>query len=168
MNLRIHPRLPRISRIAVKTQAALTKPSPRTSPRSGPRQAVQTPELDLYFLRAHTHGMLRRYLYTSLQTCRIGSTLDTPIGRGWVTSRPIVTFEDALIFVHDMERAIASLPSLDRDVLTRVVLQEWTHEETGTLLGMCTRTVASRLAKALDLLSQKLISMELLILPEAA
>jgi DNA-directed RNA polymerase specialized sigma24 family protein len=125
------------------------------------------PELDLYFYRRQTHGMVRRYFYTALQTERIGSTLADASCRGWVSSRPIRSFEDALIFVHDMERCIQSLPSLDRDLLNRIVIQEYTHAEAAVLLGMSERTVAYKLPVALDRLTRKLIDAELLILPEA-
>ncbi len=125
-------------------------------------------EIELYMLRAHAHGLLRRYLYASLQTSRVGSTMRDPVGRGWVSSRPLVTFEDALIFVHDMERCIKSLDSLDRDMLTRVVIQEYTQSEASVLLGMSVRTMSYKFPAAMDRLTRKLIEAELLILPEAS
>ena len=76
------------------------------------------PEIDPYFYRKHTHGMLRRYLYCAMQTSRVASSLRDPLGRGWVSSRPIRTFEDAIIFVHDMDKCLQSLPSLDRAKFT--------------------------------------------------
>ncbi len=51
-------------------------------------EPVEVPELDLYMMRKHTHGLLRRFLYASFQPCRVGSTLRDPVGRGWVSSRP--------------------------------------------------------------------------------
>lgn len=125
------------------------------------------PELDPYFYRRQTHGMVRRYFYTALQTERIGSTLADASCHGWVSSRPIRSFEDALIFVHDMERCMQSLPSLYRDLLRRIVIQEYTQAEAAPLLGMSERTVAYKLPAALDRLTRKLIDAELLILPEA-
>lgn len=130
-------------------------------------KAEEIAELELYMLRQHTHGLLRRYLYASFQTCRVGSTMRDPVGRGWVSSRPITTFEDALIFVHDMERCIKSLPSLDRDIITRVVLQEYTQTEAAVLLGMGSRTMSYKFPAAMDRLTEKLIGSELLIVPES-
>ena len=121
---------------------------------------------DVFYLRAHTHGMLRRYLYASMQPCRIACTLSSPIGRGWVSSRPIRTFEDAILFVFDMEKCIKSLPSLDRDILKRVVIQEYTQSEAAQLLGMAARTLSYKFPAALDRLTAKLIEAEILILPE--
>jgi DNA-directed RNA polymerase specialized sigma24 family protein len=75
-------------------------------------------------------------------------------------------FEDAAIFVHDMEKCIKALPSLDRDILNRVVIQEYTQTEAAVLLGMATRTMSYKFAAAMDRLTAKLIEAELLILPE--
>jgi hypothetical protein len=145
-------------------------PRPSLSrPAKGKAKPVREPaEIELYMLRAHAHGLLRRYLYASLQTSRVGSTMRDPVGRGWVSSRPLVTFEDALIFVHDMERCIESLNSLDRDILTRVVIQEYTQSEAAQLLGMGSRTMSYKFPAAMDRLTKKLIEAELLILPDFA
>lgn len=138
-----------------------------TRPERKKAKPVQEPEeIELYFLRAHAHGLLRRYLYASMQPCRVGSTLRDPVGRGWVSSRPIMCFEDAAIFVHDMEKCIKALPSLDRDILNRVVIQEYTQTEAAVLLGMAARTMSYKFAAAMDRLTAKLIEAELLILPE--
>jgi DNA-directed RNA polymerase specialized sigma24 family protein len=123
-------------------------------------------ELNLCFARAHTHGLLRRFLYTAIQPCRIGSTLHAVRDHGWVSSRTITTFEDAMIFVHDMERCLDALPSLDRDILTRVVIQEHTHEDAAVLLGMSTRALSYKLPAAMDRLTAKLIEAELLLVPQ--
>ena len=60
---------------------------------------------------------LRRYLYASMQVGRAPSILGEPIGRGWASSRPIRTFEDAVIFVLDVETCLNRLGSLDRRCL---------------------------------------------------
>lgn len=110
--------------------------------------------------------MLRRYLYASMQVGRAPSILGDPVGRGWVSSRPVKTFEDALIFVLDVERCLDRLELLDRRILSRVVLQAYTYEETAALLGMSLRTVANRLGRALDRLTEQLLATGLLILPK--
>jgi hypothetical protein len=63
------------------------------------------------------------------------SILSDPVSRGWASSRPIRTFEDAVIFVLDVERCLDKLGSLDRELLSRIVLQEYTQAETATLLA---------------------------------
>src|SRR5271170_6257824 len=57
------------------------------------------PPVNLAFYRKHTESLLRRYLYASMQVGRAPSILADSVGRGWASSRPVRTFEDAVIFV---------------------------------------------------------------------
>jgi DNA-directed RNA polymerase specialized sigma24 family protein len=109
--------------------------------------------------------MLRRYLYASMQVGRAPSILGDPVSRGWASSRPIRTFEDAVIFVLDIEKCLSKLGSLDRQMLSRIVLQEYTQAEAAVLLGMCVRTISYKFPKALDRLTEKLLEAGLLVLP---
>jgi len=111
--------------------------------------------------------MLRRYLYASMQVGRSPSILSEPIARGWASSRPVRTFEDAVIFVLDIEKCLDKLGELDRQLLSRIVLQEYTQPEVASLLGMSTRTVSSKFPQALDRLTQKLLDTGLLVLPHS-
>jgi hypothetical protein len=131
-----------------------------------PPAAKEEPQVSLAFYRRHTESLLRRYLYASVQVGRAPSLLSAPVGRGWASSRPVRSFEDAVIFVLDVERCLNRLETLDQQLLSRIVLQEYTHQETAAMLGMCVRTVSSRLAKALDRLTEHLLATGLLILPD--
>jgi Sigma-70, region 4 len=122
------------------------------------------PDISVAFYRRHTEKMLRRYLYASMQVGRAPSVLGEPIARGWASSRPVKTFEDAVIFVLDIERCINELDHLDRQILFRVVLQEYTQAETACLLGMSGRTIGTRFPQALDRLTEKLLGSGLLVL----
>jgi hypothetical protein len=123
------------------------------------------PVVSLGFYRKHTEKMLRRYLYASMQVGRSPSILGDPIARGWCSSRPIRTFEDAVIFVLDVETCLKQLGSLDRQMLSRIVLQEYTQAEAAMLLGMSVRTISYRFPQALDRLTEKLLATGLLVLP---
>ena len=123
------------------------------------------PFVSLGFYRKHTESLLRRYLNASMQVGRAPSILGDPIARGWCSSRPIRTFEDAVIFVLDVEKCLDQLNSLDRMMLSRVVLQEYTQAEAATLLGMSVRTISYKFPKALDRLTEKLLESGLLVLP---
>jgi Sigma-70, region 4 len=123
------------------------------------------PPATLAFYRKHTDSLLRRYLYASTQVGRAPSILGDPVGRGWASSRPIRTFEDAVIFVLDIESCLSKLSSLDRELLSRVVLQDYTQEEAARMLGMSMRTVGYRFPLALDRLTEKLLAADLLVLP---
>ena len=109
--------------------------------------------------------MLRRYLYASMQVGRAPSILSDPVSRGWASSRPIRTFEDAVIFVLDVERCLDKLGSLDRELLCRIVLQEYTQAEAATLIGMSVRAISYKFPEALDRLTEKLLATGLLVLP---
>jgi DNA-directed RNA polymerase specialized sigma24 family protein len=123
--------------------------------------------ISLAFYRRHTESMLRRYLYASMQVGRAPSILGEPIARGWASSRPVRTFEDAVIFVLDIEKCLDQLGALDRQLLSRIVLQEYTQPEAASLLGMSVRTVGNKFPQALDRLTQKLLDTGLLVLPNS-
>lgn len=144
-----------------------TKKKRETVSLTSKRDPAPLTELDasLAFYRKHTEKMLRRYLYASMQVGRAPSVLGDSVGRGWVSSRPIRTFEDAVIFVLDVESCLKKLSSLDRQMLSRIVLQEYTQAEAAALLGMCVRTISYKFPRALDQLTQLLLDAQLLILP---
>jgi len=123
------------------------------------------PPANLAFYRKHTENLLRRYLYTSTQVGRAPSILGDPVGRGWASSRPIRTFEDAVIFVLDIENCLNKLNILDRELLSRVVLQDYTQEEAAMIMGLGMRTIGYRFPLALDRLTEKLLAADLLVLP---
>jgi DNA-directed RNA polymerase specialized sigma24 family protein len=142
--------------------AAQPQASPAKAPKADPAPA---PVVSLAFYRKHTESMLRRYLYASMQVGRAPSILGDPVSRGWASSRPIRTFEDAVIFVLDLERCLDKLGSLDRQLLSRIVLQEYTQAEAAMLLGMSVRAVSYKFSEALDKLTEKLLASGLLVLP---
>lgn len=121
--------------------------------------------ISLAFYRRHTESMLRRYLYASMQVGRSPSILSEPIARGWASSRPVKTFEDAVIFVLDIEKCLHKLGVLDRELIGRIILQEYTQPEAASLLGMSARTVSYKFPRALDKLTQQLLDTGLLVLP---
>ncbi|MGB8031966.1 MAG: hypothetical protein WCF30_20120 [Terracidiphilus sp.] len=131
----------------------------------GPEKHGHKPPANLAFYRKHTESLLRRYLYASTQVGRAPSILGDPVGRGWASSRPVRTFEDAVIFVLDIENSLNQLNVLDRELLSRVVLQDYTQEETAMMLGLGMRTIGYRVPLALDRLTEKLLAADLLVLP---
>ena len=83
--------------------------------RSEVEPEVANPPVNLAFYRKHTENLLRRYLYASMQVGRAPSILADSVGRGWASSRPVRTFEDAVIFVLDIEKCLAMWPTIMRD-----------------------------------------------------
>jgi DNA-directed RNA polymerase specialized sigma24 family protein len=123
------------------------------------------PTVTYAFYRKHTENLLRRYLYASLQVGRSPNLLGESIGRGWVSSRRVRTFEDALIFVLDVERCLNRLSAIDRQLISRIVLQEYTQAEAAALVGLSVRSVCTKLPQAIDRLTESLVKADLLILP---
>ena len=144
------------------------EPEPAAKPetRAVAKAPAAQPVVSLGFYRKHTEKMLRRYLYASMQVGRSPSILGDPVGRGWVSSRPVKTFEDAVIFVLDVEGCLNQLGSLDRQLLSRIVLQEYTQAETATLLGMSVRAICYKFPQAVDRLTEKLLETGLLVIPD--
>ena len=128
---------------------------PDPEPEPGPTYA---------FYRKHTQNLLRRYLYASMQVGRSPNLLSESVGRGWVSSRRVRTFEDALIFVLDVERCLEKLTSLDRQIISRVILQEYTHLEAAAILGVSVRSIGVKLPQAIDRLTESLVESDLLVL----
>ena len=117
---------------------------------------------DLWLYRKRTVGLLRRYMRLSIEVGRLPSLLGREFFRTRVTSYRASTFEDAVIFVHDVEHCLDKLNDFDRELIGQVVLQDFGHGETARLLGCRRRTVGRRLPEALDLLSEIFLAAALL------
>jgi hypothetical protein len=150
---------------AAHSEAAQSKPAHAESANAAGLDIAER-EVSFAFYRRHTENILRRYLYASMQIGRSPSILSDPVGRGWASSRPIRTFEDAVIFVLDVERCLDRIEPLDRQILSRVVLQEYTQAEAAVMLGMSARTISYKLPQALDRLTEHLLASGLLVLPD--
>ena len=144
-----------------------TRPEPKPARKAHPEPSpASEPSVSLAFYRRHTESMLRRYLYASMQVGRAPSILGDPVSRGWASSRPIRTFEDAVIFVLDLERCLDKIGWLERQLLGKIVLQEYTQAETAGMLGMSVRAVSYKFSQALDRLTEKLLESGLLVIPK--
>jgi len=67
---------------------------------------------DLWLYRDRTTAILLRYLRLSVETGRLPSVLGREFFRTHVTSHNLSSFEDVVIFVHDIERCISRLEPL--------------------------------------------------------
>ncbi len=125
------------------------------------RKVVVGPEMGFY--RKYTEAMLRRYLRLSMESGRVSSLLgQEEMFRGRVTSYRVRSFEDGVIFVLDVERCLSRLGEVERMLITRIALQEYTQGETATLLRMGLRTVVRRYATAMDELTELFLTRGLL------
>ncbi|MGA8539279.1 MAG: sigma factor-like helix-turn-helix DNA-binding protein [Terriglobales bacterium] len=116
------------------------------------------PEADLWPYRRRTVALLRRYARASVEVGRLPSLLGREFFRSRVTSYTMRNFEDIVIFVADMERAIEKLNTLEKKLLAMNVLEEYTVHEVARLLGYTQRTAERFLQDALDQLSRILLA----------
>ena len=106
--------------------------------------------------------MLRRYMRYSIETGRLPSVLGSEFFRAKVTSYRVSTFEDRVIFVHDMERCLEKLDEFSRQLIARHILQEHDRRETARLLQCNEKTVRRMTPLVIDMLSEILLDVGLL------
>ena len=123
---------------------------------------VQVPVTSLAFYRRYTELLLRRYMQVSMRMGKVPSVLGNCMFRGKVSSYRVQSFEDAVIFVYDVERCMAKLSPEEKELVARVALQEYTQKEAAELTGQSERTVARRYGEAIDRLTGIFLEKELL------
>ena len=112
--------------------------------------------------RGRTVAMLRRYLRYAMETGRLPSLLGREFFRTRVTSYSVSTFEDRVIFVHDMEMCLNRLDEFSQQLIARNILQEHDRWATARLLHCNEKTVRRLVPMALDQLSEILLDMGLM------
>ena len=117
---------------------------------------------DLWLYRHRTQAILERFLRMSLETGKVPSLLGQQFFRSHVTSYRASSFEDVVIFVHDVERSLEKLDWLSRELIGKCVLQGFSHEEVARMLGCCRKTIMRRLPDALDKLSEIFLAVGIL------
>jgi len=117
---------------------------------------------DLWLYRDRTVSLLRRYLRFSIEVGRLPSLLGREFFRTRVTSYHAQTFEDAVIFVHDVERSLEELNGTQKLMIGMVVLREYSHEETARLLRCTRRTILRSYLEAVDRTSEIFLEREIL------
>jgi len=120
------------------------------------------PDNDLWLYRERTAGLLRRYFQLSVEVGRLPSLLGRELFRAKVSVYTARTFEDAVIFVHDVEHCLEDLNQFDRRLLGKVVFQDYSHDEAARLLGCGRKTVGRRVPEILDQVSERLLDQGLL------
>ena len=112
--------------------------------------------------RGRTVGMLRRYMRYSIETGRLPSLLGREFFRSKVTSYTVVTFEDRVIFVIDMERCLDKLDEFSRELIARHILQEHDRWATARLMNCNEKTIRRLVPLVLDVLSEILLEVGLM------
>jgi len=118
---------------------------------------------DLWMYRSRTVALLRRYLRLSLETGRLPSVLGGEMFRAKITAYTTATFEDRVIFVHDVEGCLERLAPFDQKIISRIIFQEYDHEGGARVLHCTRRTVERRLPEVLDELSEDFLRVGMLM-----
>ena len=109
---------------------------------------------DIWLYRGRTVGLLRKYMRMSVEVGRLPSLLGRELFRSRLSSYRVGTFEDAVIFVHDVERSLEQLDDFEQKLIATIVMQEHTHDDASVILKCWRRTVGRRFPEALDKLSE--------------
>jgi DNA-directed RNA polymerase specialized sigma24 family protein len=109
---------------------------------------------DAWLYRERTVALLRRFLKISIEVGRLPSLLGRELFRSKVTSYRMSSFEDGVIFVHDVERALDRLGEFQRQLIGTIIFQEYTQEEAAQILHCARRTVCREYPAALDRMSE--------------
>jgi|HubBroStandDraft_1064217.scaffolds.fasta_scaffold199812_2 hypothetical protein len=125
-------------------------------------EQIEDGEVELWLYRGHTIRLLRRYARASVEVGRLPSLLGREFFRSQVSSGTRRNFEDVVIFVADMERAIERLSLAEKNLLAMSVLEEYTIPDIALLVGCNEKTVRRTLPDAVDQLSQILLGVGLL------
>jgi hypothetical protein len=118
---------------------------------------------DLWLYRERTLGILRRYQRLSIESGRLPSLLGREFFRTRVTTYHAGTFEDAVIFVHDVARGLEQLGAFEHKLIAKIALQDYTQNETARVLGCRRRTVGRRFPEALDQMTDIFLAAGLLV-----
>lgn len=112
--------------------------------------------------RNHTVVLLRKYFRMSLEVGRMPSLLGGELFRAKVTAYKVHTFEDSVIFVHDMEQSLQKLDALSQLLIARIYFEEFNHDEVATEFRITRRQVIRRMFEALDRTTEILVESRLL------
>ncbi len=121
------------------------------------------PHSALHIYRRRTLALLHRYLRMSVEIGRLPAVLGGDIFRAKITSYRLKSFEDAVIFVHDVENSLNRLRERSRQVICRVVFEEYSQTEAAHCMGLSYRMLQRCYSEAIDELSAILLELRLIL-----
>jgi hypothetical protein len=117
---------------------------------------------DLWLYRRKTTALLQRYMRWSLEAGRVPSLLGRELFRAKISAYSATTFEARVIFLHDVEGCLDRLQGFDRQIIARVVLQEYDHASAARILQCDRKTIERRLPELIDELTAAFLGADLL------
>ena len=104
------------------------------------------------FERARTMALLFRFLRTSLSLGRMPSLFGREIFRAQAQSRRPSAFEDAVLFVCDIEKCLSELEPLKQRLIAYCVLENRSEWEASREFHSSQSFISAQLGLALDIL----------------
>jgi len=108
----------------------------------------------LWLYRERTVALLKRYLRISIEVGRLPSLLGRELFRSKVTSYRMSSFEDAVIFVHDVERILDQIDTFSKELVAVIIFQDYSHEDAAEVLRCGRRTITRYFPQTLDQISE--------------
>ena len=118
---------------------------------------VEAPPVELAFYRKYTEAMLRRYVRLSMAVGRVPSLLGRELFRGHVSSYRMTNFEDVVVFCFDMEKLLGRMRGMDQQMIKRIGMQEYKHQEAASMMRISLRTCTRTYGQAIDRLTEMLL-----------
>jgi hypothetical protein len=112
------------------------------------------PEPETICYRGQTLAIVRHFFEISSQLGRLPSILGREFFRAKVSYHGIPSFEDQVLFTHDVEQALQQLDEEAIEVLTLVGLYDLTHHEAAKMLHRSEGCISQRYAEAIAHLTQ--------------
>jgi hypothetical protein len=123
---------------------------------------LSTSDPDVWLYRDRTAALLWRYTRLAVELGRLPSLLGREFFRARVSRYDAQTFEDSVIFVHDVECCLQLLDPADKVLIAMVALEQNTQEETARSLHCTQGTISRHYGEALDRLSEIFLKREIL------
>ena len=117
---------------------------------------------DLAFYRKYTEGILRRYLWLSMAGGRVASLLGRELFRGDITNYSVQNYEEVAIFCVDVEKCLERMTPMERALLKRIAVQQYSQEETALALGISWRSCSRRYSQTVDKLTHIFLEAQML------
>lgn len=121
---------------------------------NSPLNISEEREAELWLYRERTIGVLKQYLRFSIEVGRLPSILGREFFRTKVSSYHTQSFEDAVIFVHDVEHILEHLTLFHQQIVAVVIFQDYTKEQAADVLRCARKTVSREFPIALDCISE--------------
>jgi predicted transcriptional regulator len=117
---------------------------------------------EIAFYRKYTEALLRRYLRCSMEAGKVPSLMGKEMFRSKVSSYRMKSFEDIIIFMHDVEKCLGRLDEDQQQLIARITLQEYTVQEAAELLGRSPKSIIRHYQDAIDRLTRIFLQVQML------